>query len=63
MNEIFFQLRVDEIHQERLQEAADRRLARQARDAAANTTNGGHGLVARLRRSFAAPSQRAGANA
>jgi hypothetical protein len=63
MNDFFFQLRVDEIHCERLKEAADRRLARQARDAAANTTTGGHGLVARLRRSLAAPSQRAGANA
>jgi hypothetical protein len=63
MNEIFFQLRVDEIHRERLQEAAGRRLARQARDAAANRTTGGRGLVARLRRSLASPSQRAGANA
>ena len=63
MNEIFFQLRVGEIHKERLEEAAKRRLARQARDAAAKQPTGGRGLVARLRRSVAAPSQRAGANA
>lgn len=63
MNEIFFQLRVDEIHKERLAEAATRRLARQARDAAATKPTGGRGLVARLRRTAAAPSQRVGANA
>jgi hypothetical protein len=63
MNEIFFQLRVDEIHRERLQEADGRRLARQARDAAAKKATGGRGLAAQLRRSLTAPSQRAGAKA
>ena len=63
MNEILFQLRVDEIHRERLEEAAGRRLAREARDAAATKPTGRRGLVARLRRSLATPSQRAGANA
>ncbi len=63
MNEIFFQLRVDEIHRERLQEADGRRLARQARAAAANMPTGGRGLATRLRRILTTPSQRAGAKA
>jgi hypothetical protein len=61
MNESFLQLRVNEIHCERLREAADRRLARQAREAraaAANDPAPGVGILGRLARSLGVPLSR-----
>lgn len=57
MHESFLQLRVNEIHCERLAEAAARRLAREAK-AAARDQSGRGGLVARVRRSLGAPLSR-----
>jgi hypothetical protein len=50
MNESFLQLRVNELHSERLAEAAARRLAREAKAAAKHDPVGRPGLVARVRR-------------
>jgi hypothetical protein len=58
MYESFLQLRVNEIHCERLAEAAARRLAREVKAAAAKDQAGRSGLVARVRRSFGAPLSR-----
>jgi hypothetical protein len=58
MYESFLQLRVNEIHCERLAEAAARRLAREAKVAAAKDRAGRRGLVDRVRRSLGAPLSR-----
>jgi hypothetical protein len=55
MNESFLQFRVNEIHCERLAEAAARRLARDAKTAAAKDQAGRTGLVDRVLRSLGAP--------
>jgi hypothetical protein len=58
MNESFLQLRVNEIHRERLREAAARRLVREAREAqkaAAKGSATSSGLVARLIRGIGSP--------
>jgi hypothetical protein len=58
MYESFLQLRIDEIHCERLAEAAARRLAREAKAASKQAPTGRAGLVARLRRSLGSPLSR-----
>jgi hypothetical protein len=58
MYESFLQLRVNEIHRERLQEAAADRLAREARAAAASGPATRIGLVARFRRGLGSPLSR-----
>lgn len=55
MNESFLQLRVNDIHCERLAEAAARRLAREAKAAAAKHQTGRTGLVDRVLRNLGAP--------
>jgi hypothetical protein len=58
MNESFLQLRINDIHCERLAEAAARRLAREAKAAAAKDKAGRTGLVDRVRRSLGVPLSR-----
>jgi len=58
MYESFLQLRVNEIHCERLQEAAAQRLAREVRAAATNEPTTRTGLLARLRRGLGSPIRR-----
>jgi hypothetical protein len=58
MYESFLQFRVNEIHCERLQEAAAQRLAREARAAMAKAPAPTAGIVARVRRSLGAPVSR-----
>jgi hypothetical protein len=57
MYESFLQLRINEIHRERLAEAAARRLAREAKAASTKDPAGRPGLVARLRRGLGSPAQ------
>lgn len=58
MYESYLQLRVIEIHCERLAEAAAERLIRQAKAAAAKDPAGRPGLVDRVRRSLGSPLSR-----
>jgi hypothetical protein len=58
MNESYLQLRVNEIHRERLAEADAQRLVRQAKAAAAKDQAGRTGLVDRVRRSLGSPLSR-----
>jgi hypothetical protein len=58
MYESYLQLRVNEIHCERLAEAAARRLVREARAAAAKKSTGRTSLVDRVRRSLGSPLSR-----
>jgi hypothetical protein len=61
MNESFLQLRVNEIHCERLREAAARRLAREAREARAASAKdpiSTTGILGRIARSLGVPLSR-----
>jgi len=58
MYESFLQLRINEIHCERLQEAAANRLAREARAAAAKEPTTRTEFLARVRRGLGSPLSR-----
>jgi hypothetical protein len=58
MNESFLQLRINEIHGERLAEAAARRLAREAKAASKKDPAALTGLLDRLRRGLGFPLSR-----
>jgi hypothetical protein len=58
MNESFLQLRINDIHYERLAEAAARRLAHEAKAASKRDPAARTGLVARLRRGLGSPLSR-----
>jgi hypothetical protein len=58
MNESFLQLRINDIHSERLAEAAARRLAREAKAASKKDPGARAGLVARVLRGLGSPLSR-----
>lgn len=58
MNESFLQLRINDIHNERLAEAAARRLAREAKAASKKDPVASTGLVARVLRGLGSPLSR-----